>query len=142
MHLFPGPSVCLAPLCLQATANCLLALHRHAKHEYAKHGSFKRLDNYMEVALKVALKTVLSLQSVLSLLRGYVVHGAFWLLDIYMTFTLKIALDAMLSLQIFERFATSEWDLRILSGFLAADQLLGEPTRVVCCDYPPTHAAV
>ncbi|KAL0050961.1 hypothetical protein WJX82_011093 [Trebouxia sp. C0006] len=47
-----------------------------------------------------------------------------------------------LRLEIFERFATSEWDLRILSGFLAADQLLGEPTRVVCCDYPPTHAPV
>jgi hypothetical protein len=48
----------------------------------------------------------------------------------------------MLSLQIFEKFATSEWDLRILSAFLAADQLLGEPTRVACCDYPATHAPV
>ncbi len=45
-------------------------------------------------------------------------------------------------LQVFEKFATSEWDLRILSGFLAADQVLGEPTRVPCCDYPPTHAPV
>ncbi|DBA80115.1 TPA: hypothetical protein ACH3X2_007598 [Trebouxia sp. C0005] len=50
------------------------------------------------------------------------------------------ALD--LRLEMFERFATSEWDLRILSGFLAADQLLGEPTRVACCDYPATYAPV
>ncbi len=63
-------------------------------------------------------------------------------LDIYMKVALKVALDIVLSLQIFERFATSEWDLRILSGFLAADQLLGEPTRVACCDYPATHAPV
>ncbi|DBA77116.1 TPA: hypothetical protein ACH3X1_009695 [Trebouxia sp. C0004] len=47
-----------------------------------------------------------------------------------------------LRLEMFERFATSEWDLRILSGFLAADQLLGEPTRVVCCDYPAGHSPV
>ena len=69
-------------------------------------------------------------------------HGLCWKLDIYMNFVFKIAPDPMLSLQIFERFATSEWDLRILSGFLAADQLLGEPTRVACCDYPATHAPV
>ena len=50
--------------------------------------------------------------------------------------------EAELSLQVFERFATAEWDLRIVSGFLAADQLLGEPTRVPCCDYPQTYAPV
>ena len=50
--------------------------------------------------------------------------------------------QAELSLQVFERFATAEWDLRILSGFLTADQLLGEPTRVPCCDYPQTYAPV
>ena len=44
--------------------------------------------------------------------------------------------------QVFEKFAASEWDLRILNGFLTADQLLSEPTRVPCCDYPPTHAPV
>lgn len=69
-------------------------------------------------------------------------HGNFWVLDMYTNFAFNIAFDGMLSLQIFERFATSEWDLRILSGFLAADQLLGEPTRVACCDYPATHAPV
>lgn len=69
-------------------------------------------------------------------------HKFCWILDIYMKFVFKIGPDPMLSLQIFERFATSEWDLRILSGFLAADQLLGEPTRVACCDYPATHAPV
>jgi hypothetical protein len=69
-------------------------------------------------------------------------HGGFWRLDIYKKLALKVALDTMLSLQMFERFATSEWDLRVLTGFLAADQLLGEPTRVACCDYPATHAPV
>ncbi len=69
-------------------------------------------------------------------------HGGFWRLDIYKKLALKFALDTMLSLQMFERFATSEWDLRVLTGFLAADQLLGEPTRVACCDYPATHAPV
>ena len=95
---------------------------------------FERLDIDMKVALKVALKTVLSLQIV----KDYVMHVSFWVLNI----CVKFALNAMLSSQIFERFATSEWDLRILSGFLAADQLLGEPTRVACCDYPATHAPV
>jgi len=69
-------------------------------------------------------------------------HGGFWRLYIYMKVALKVALDTVLSLQIVERFATSEWDLRVLTGFLAADQLLGEPTRVACCDYPATHAPV
>jgi len=69
-------------------------------------------------------------------------HGGFWRLDIYKKLALKVALDTMLSLQMVERFATSEWDLRVLTGFLAADQLLGEPTRVACCDYPATHAPV
>ena len=99
---------------------------------------FERLDIDMKVALKVALKTVLSLQIV----KDYVMHVSFWVLNICVKFVLKIAPNAMLSSQIFERFATSEWDLRILSGFLAADQLLGEPTRVACCDYPATHAPV
>ena len=69
-------------------------------------------------------------------------HGIYLLLTSTQSSLSRFALNTTLSLQIFERFATSEWDLRILSGFLAADQLLGEPTRVACCDYPATHAPV
>ena len=69
-------------------------------------------------------------------------HGIYWLLTSTQSSLSRFARNTTLSLQIFERFATSEWDLRILSGFLAADQLLGEPTRVACCDYPATHAPV
>lgn len=71
------------------------------------------------------------------LIRVIVFTGYTLLRSVYALFQ-----HSNVDLQVFEKFAAGEWDLRILSGFLAADQLLGEPTRVPCCDYPPTHAPV